>query len=38
VKIHLDYDGQFASVDPHHRGMDPKCLQPLLDTCSKLLH
>jgi pimeloyl-ACP methyl ester carboxylesterase len=38
VKIHLDYDGQFAGVDPHHRGMDPKCLQPLLDTCSKLLH
>jgi len=38
VKIHLDYDGRPAFVDPHHRGMDDKCLQPLLDTCSTLLH
>jgi pimeloyl-ACP methyl ester carboxylesterase len=35
--IHLDYGGQIAGVDPHHRGMDPTNLQPVLDTCSQLL-
>jgi hypothetical protein len=35
--IHLDYgDDEVAGVDPHHRGMDPTNLQPLLDTCSGL--
>jgi hypothetical protein len=34
--IHLNYDRQIAGVDPHHRGMDPKYLRPLLDTCSRL--
>jgi pimeloyl-ACP methyl ester carboxylesterase len=37
VKIRLEYDGRIAGVDPHHRGMDPDRLGPLLDTCSKLL-
>ena len=36
VTIHLDYGDQIAGVDPHHRGMDPTYLQPLLDTCSRL--
>jgi hypothetical protein len=33
----LDYGDQVAGVDAHHRGMDPTYLQPLLDTCSRLL-
>jgi hypothetical protein len=35
--IQLDYGTQIAGVDPHHRGMDPTNLQPLIDTCSQLL-
>jgi hypothetical protein len=36
--IQLDYgDTVIAGVDPHHRGMDPTYLQPVLDTCSGLL-
>ena len=34
--IHLDYGNAIAGIDPHHRGMDPTNLQPVLDTCSKL--
>jgi hypothetical protein len=35
VKIELDYGPDtIAGVDPHHRGMDPEYLQPLLATCS----
>ena len=37
VTIPLDYNGNVAGWDPHLRGMDPKYLQPVLDTCSKLL-
>jgi hypothetical protein len=36
VTIHLDYGDQIAGWDPHHRGMDPKYLQPVLDRCSQL--
>jgi pimeloyl-ACP methyl ester carboxylesterase len=36
VTIHLDYDDQIAGVDPHHRGMDPTYLQPVLNTCLQL--
>jgi pimeloyl-ACP methyl ester carboxylesterase len=36
VTIHLDYNGNIAGWDPHLRGMDPKYLQPVLDTCAKL--
>jgi pimeloyl-ACP methyl ester carboxylesterase len=35
--IHLDYNGYIAGVDPHHRGMDPTYLQPVIDICDKLL-
>jgi pimeloyl-ACP methyl ester carboxylesterase len=35
--IHLDYNGYIAGGDPHHRGMDPAYLKPLIDTCDKLL-
>lgn len=36
VTIHLDYNGNIAGWDPHLRGMDPKYLPPVLDTCAKL--
>jgi hypothetical protein len=34
VVIELDYDSVIAGTDPHHRGMDPANLQPLIATCS----
>ena len=34
--IHLDYGDEIAGWDPHHRGMDPTYLQPVLDTCARL--
>jgi pimeloyl-ACP methyl ester carboxylesterase len=36
VTIHLDYNRHIAGWDPHLRGMDPNCLQPVLDTCANL--
>jgi pimeloyl-ACP methyl ester carboxylesterase len=34
--INLDYNNYIAGVDPHHEGMNPAYLGPVLDTCSSL--
>jgi pimeloyl-ACP methyl ester carboxylesterase len=36
VTIPLDYNGYIAGWDPHLQGMNPKRLQPVLNTCSTL--
>jgi hypothetical protein len=36
VIIPLDYNGYVAGWDPHLQGMNPKHLQPVLNTCSTL--
>jgi pimeloyl-ACP methyl ester carboxylesterase len=34
VVVELNYDSAIAGTDPHHRGMDPANLQPLIATCA----